>query len=194
MNSNSVRNFKVIHCDRKHIKDFIEVNHYSGSINGCISDICFALYRDMELIGAMFYGKLAMANQYKRFSDNIDDVIELRRLCCIDDTPKNTESYFIGKTLKWIKKNTDIKIIVSYADAEYNHSGIIYKASNFEYYGFKDGAKVIEYNGKLFHDKSIRTYYKGELKPFAKKLKDALDSGEAFYKNTKGKHCYVYKL
>ena len=33
-----------------------------------------------------------------------------------------------------------------------------------------------------------------ELKPFAKKIKDALDSGDAYYKNTAGKYTFVYKL
>ena len=60
------------------------------------------------LIGAMIYGKIAMADVWKKYADNESDLIELRRLCCIDDTPKNTESYFIGKTLKWLKQNTTI--------------------------------------------------------------------------------------
>jgi hypothetical protein len=146
------------------------------------------------MIGAMFYGRMAMANQWKRFSDNESDVIELRRLCCIDDTPKNTESFFIGSTLRWLKKNTDKKIVVSYADEEYGHTGIIYKASNFKLEGKRKGAKVIIFNGKKYHDKTIRTKYKGELKPFAKRIKEALENGEAIYKNTSGKFCYVYNL
>ena len=75
-----------------------------------MSDYCFKLLRGDELIGAMIYGRLAMANQWKKYSDKIDDVIELRRLCCIDDTPCNTESYFIGRTLRWLKQNTKIKV------------------------------------------------------------------------------------
>ena len=54
--------------------------------------------------------------------------------------------------------------------------------------------KDIEFNGKLYHDKAIRTKYKGELKPFAQRLVDALLSGLAVYKTTKGKHTYTYKL
>lgn len=189
-----VRGFEVIPCERKDIKEFIETNHYSHNINGCISDYCFKLMRGDEMIGAMFYGKLAMAGQYKRFSDNINEVIELRRLVCIDDTPKNTESYFIGATLRWLKKNTNIKFVVSYADQEYGHTGTIYKASNFEYWGWRKGAKKLKYNGKLYHDRAIRVKYKGELKPFSKELKDALDNGLAEWVETAGKHTYVYKL
>ena len=84
--------------------------------------------------------------------------------------------------------------MVSYADAEHGHTGCIYKASNFQYKGFIKGADVIVHNGKHYHDKTIRTKYKGELKPFALKIKTALDKGEAYYKKTAGKHTYVYDL
>jgi len=146
------------------------------------------------MIGAAFFGRMAMAGQWKKYGAVESDVIELRRLCCIDDTPKNTESFFIGAMLRWLKKHTSHKVVVSYADAEYGHTGTIYKASNFKYLGRATGAKIIVYDGKTYHDKTIRTKYKGELKPFAKKIKAALASGEAVYKTTAGKHIYVYPL
>lgn len=199
----ALQGWTVKSVQRKDIKDFIETWHYSGSINGCISDYCFALFKPCgEMAGAMFFGRMAMANQWKKFSDNKDNVIELRRLCCIDDTPKNTESYFIGKSLKLLKKywcegknkGKNKCIVVSYADKEYGHIGTIYKATNFKMIGEIKGAKVIIWGDKRYHDKTIRTKYKGELKPFAKRVKYALECGEAFYKNTAGKYTYTYKI
>lgn len=188
-------NFTVRRVSRGEIKKFIEENHYSKSINGCVSDYCYAMYRDDGImLGAVFFGRMAMANQYKRFSSVESEVIELRRLCCTDDAPRNSESYFIGKALRLLKKDWKGKFVVSYADAEYGHCGTIYKASNFIYYGFKSGAKVIEFNGKLYHDKAIRTKHNGTLKPFAVRIKKALEDGEAVYKKTAGKHTFVYTL
>lgn len=187
--------FSVKRVNRADIKGFIEANHYSGNINGCIADYCYALYDEEDImVGAMFYGRMAMANQWRRFGDKESDVIELRRLCCIDDTPFNTESYFISRTIKLLRKQWLGKVIVSYADAEYGHMGTIYKASNFKYMGFQKGARVIIYNGRRYHDKTIRTKYKGELKPFAKEIKSALETGEAYYKDTAGKHTYIYNI
>ena len=190
----SVKNYTVEICERKEIKDFIEEWHYSHSINGLMSDYCFKLMDGDKLIGAMIYGRMAMANVWKKYGEKKEDSIELRRLCCIDDTPKNTESYFIGQTMKWLIKNTKIKTVVSYADPEYDHEGIIYQATNFDMIGKTSVGRVIMFNGRKYHDKSIRTKYKGELKPFAKKIKNALDEGEAYYKKTKGKYIYVYDL
>lgn len=191
----ALENWTVQRVKRNEVADFIERWHYSGSINGCIADFCYALFDESGFMkGAMFYGRMAMANQFKRFADKESDVIELRRLCCVDDTPKNAESFLIGRSLRDLKKQWEGKIVVSYADKEHNHSGTIYKASNFRQVGDIKGAKIIVHNNRHYHDKSIRTKYKGKLKPFAQRLLDALNSGEAFYKETAGKHTYLYTL
>jgi len=188
----ALQNWYVKQVDRQAITKFIQDWHYSGSINGCISDYCYALYSpDDKMKGAMFFGRMAMANQWKRFGQKAEDVIELRRLCCVNDTPKNAESYFIGRALRLLQAAWEGKVVVSYADAEYNHTGVIYKASNFQYLGFKAGSKVIIHGEKRYHDKSIRAKYKGKLKPFAVRLKKLLEVGEAYYKQTKGKHTYI---
>jgi hypothetical protein len=191
----ALKGWTVKLVERKTVRDFIEKWHYSNSINGCIADYCYALFKPCgEMAGAMFFGRMAMANQWKRFSENESKVIELRRLCCIDDTPKNTESFFIGRALRLLRKDWGKGIVVSYADKEYGHSGVIYKASNFKMIGEIKGARVIIYSGRRYHDKTIRTKYKGELKPFAKRVKEALESGDAFYKKTAGKYTYTYAL
>lgn len=192
----SVKEFKVRLVERSVIKDFVETWHYSKSINGVKASHCFGLYHGDVLIGAMIYGTLGMANAWKKYGDSEDKVLELRRLCCIDDTPKNTESYFIGRTLRFLKQNTTVESIVSYADCNQGHEGTIYKASNFRYLGKTSSGRVIirKSDGRQYHDKAIRTKYKGELKPFARKLKEQLENGEAYYKNTVGKNIYLYKL
>ena len=190
-----VRDYQVLLCDRKEIVDFVECWHYSKNINGLTTDYCFKLLdKDGNMIGAMIYGKIAMANVWKKYAQKENELIELKRLCCIDNTLKNTESFFIGHTLRWLKKNTNIKTVISYADTTYSHEGTIYKASNFTHVGMTAKGKVIIYNDKRYHDKTIRTKYKGELKPFAVEIKKALENGDAKYVNTLGKHIYLYKF
>jgi hypothetical protein len=182
--------FDVQLVQRADIADFVEANHYSGSINGVMSSYCFALIDNGKLIGAMIYGPLGMANAWKKYAENQNEVIELRRLCLVDQTPKNSESFFIGQTLRWLKRNTSIKVVVSYADPNYGHEGTIYKATNFEHIGMTSKGKVIWWNGKKYHDKAIRTKYKGKLKPFASRLLSALENGEATFSVQEPKHIY----
>lgn len=190
-----IKNFRIGLIERKLAEPFVEEWHYSKNINGLRITYCFGLFNGDTLIGVSIFGAPAMNNQASKWNpENPSKLLELRRLCCIDDTPKNTESYFIGKCLKWLKKHTDIEVIISYADMTYGHEGTIYKASNFKKVGMSPGGKVIMYNGKRYHDKTIRTKYKGELKPFAKKIKEALENGEAYYSKTEGKHIYLYRL
>lgn len=194
LRAKSVKEYTIKKVERNQIKNFMEKWHYSHNINGLIADYCFALYYHDTMIGAIIYGRMAMANQWKKYGKEPNDVIELRRLACIDDTLRNTESYFIGRTLRWLKKNTSIKVVVSYADTFHGHQGIIYKASNFKYEGKTATGRIIMYHGKQYHDKTIRTKYKGKLKPFAIKIKKALSSGEAVYVKTPGKNIYLYKI
>lgn len=190
-----VKNFTVSVCDRSEVSGFIKHWHYSKNVNGLTIDYCFKMQDEVgNLIGAMIYGKIGMANVWKKYADKECDLIELKRLCCIDDTPKNTESFFIGKTLRWLKKNTKIKTVISYADTTYNHNGIIYRASNFKHIGMTNEGKVIMYNNKRYHDKTIITKHNGKLKPFAKKIISALKTGEAYYTETGSKHVYIYNL
>ena len=195
-----VKSFTVKQITIQQATPMIQDWHYSKSTNGLMVSYCFGLFSGDNMIGVMIYGRLGMANAWKRYGKTMDEVIELRRLACVDCTPKNTESYFIGKTIRWLKRNTDIKTIVSYADAFHGHSGIIYKASNFEYHGLTSPGKlIVDHDGRTFHDKAIRTTYTNkdgikQLKPFAARLKQRLEDGIAKYVKTPGKHIFVYRL
>jgi hypothetical protein len=186
--------YTVEPCERNEIKNFIEKWHYSKSINGLHGSYYFKLLHEDIIIGAMIYGKLGMANVWKKYGKTEGDVIELNRLCCIDDTEKNTESFFISKTIRWLRNNTKIRCIISYADPEYGHGGTIYKATSFKLIGMTSKGTVIMLNGKKYHDKTIRTMYKGKLKPYAQRVKTASEEGIAFYKKTQPKYIYLYEL
>lgn len=192
----SVKDYAVVPCSVPEIREFVETWHYSKNLTGVSTRYNFKLLDlNKNLVGAMVYGPLGMASVWKRYVDKKSDVIELRRLCCIDDTPKNTESYFIAQTIKWLHQNTNIKKIVSYADLQHGHEGTIYKASNFDLIGQTVPCKMIRYRGRIYHEKGLRNYKKnGQLQDSAKNLAKALETGEAEMFWTKEKNIYVYDL
>ena len=193
-----VTDFTVELVQRNAIANFIEKHHYSHNVNGIQSYYHFGLYRDgkfglPELIGAMMYAIPSMpatANKYNPI--NPDKCYELRRLVCIDDTPTNTESYFIGQTFKWLKKNTDIEVIVSFADAEYGHTGVIYKATNFECLGTTAPGRKLIVDGKEYHSRSLNQ----DKRPYGRELKKRYDAGDEniFWKDTKSKYIKLFYL
>lgn len=65
---------------------------------------------------------------------------ELSRLCLhpeIQATEHNLASWFVSRSIKRLKRSTYVRAILSYADADF-HSGTVYAASNFTYYGLSD--------------------------------------------------------
>ena len=202
MRSLKVRDFTVEPVPRSAIQAFVHRWHYSHDTNGVQQTQCFALFDDNRMIGAMIYAIPSMPATAARYNrDNPERCWELRRLCCIDETPTNTESYFIGQTLRWLRQNTDIEVIVSYADLEQGHEGVIYKASNFIYLGNNGGGRVLMVDGKKFHARSMNQ----KQKPYGRELKRRWENKEGhsfwdseetdmYYVDTKPKNIYVYYL
>ena len=193
-----VSDFTVESVPRSAIQKFIEKWHYSHSTNGVQHTQCFALFDGMTMIGAMMYALPSMKATAAKYNPiNPDRCWELRRLCCIDDTPTNTESFFIGKTLKWLKQNTDAEVIISYSDLHYGHEGIIYKASNFIHLGESPASRMLMVDGKEFHSRSMNNVHR----PYGRALKRRWDAKKAgaeddgiYFVDRKPKNIYVYYL
>jgi hypothetical protein len=171
----------------KKVLDFVKKNHYSGSsARGCKYQ--FALMHFNNLIGVIQIGEPVGAYCQKKYSYFGGKVLELKRLIMIDNTPKNTESWFISKVLNYMYKNTKVESILSYADLEQGHSGIVYKASNFLYYGetSKYGLKV-EFNKIKYH---IRQAYSSSKT--GKHLRKQLLLKKAKLVKIKPKRIYLY--
>lgn len=68
---------------------------------------------------------------------------ELSRLCIHPDhqQPKsNLTSWFVSRSLKQLTRDVEVRAVLSYADAGH-HSGTIYAACNFKYYGLSTAKK-----------------------------------------------------
>lgn len=91
------------------------------------------LFNTDRLVGVVVYGTPSSSSLRKGICgvDESFNVAELTRLWIEDGTPKNTESYLIGNTLKLVDK----EIIVSYAEIQQGHLGVVYQATNWLYTG-----------------------------------------------------------
>lgn len=174
------------------IKELIAENHYSKSSRSQQQKHVFKLIDNVsrQLIGAAIYGN-PMSRHFNKLT-----TIELRRLCLIDNTPKNTESYFIGQTLRWLGKYTNYDQVVSFADPNHGHSGTIYKASNFLYDGREKNGnpRIVQYGDKQIHLRQMYQKKSGSYSEDAKKIQEAVASGEAQVVKQEQKHRFIYKL
>ena len=196
MSSIKARDLTITACKVTDIRAFIETYHYSHNINGVKIKYCFKVEYNGALVGGVLFGAMS-TTAWKKFADKESKVLELRRLVLIDSAGKNSESRVIGHCLRKIRKiDKEVEIIVSYADPYYKHNGTIYKASNFEYLGLsgKDKGFLDKETGKVYHSRALRTKYKGEYKPFVKKLREKLEEGLLTPFQIPPKHCFVFRF
>lgn len=189
-----MKNYNIETVPVGRIRDFIEKYHYSHNINGLKISQCYALFDGTLLVGAIIFGQLT-TTAWKKYGEKESDVVELRRMVVSDCCPVNTNTWFMSRALKHLKKHTDFKVCVSYADPEQGHLGIVYQAANWLYAGQTAPDIVLETpEGKRYHSRALRTKYKGELKPFAKKLCSLKEAGLLREVKVAGKHTYLYPL
>jgi hypothetical protein len=179
------------------VMDFLKTWHYSP-YTFIQHKETFTMWREgdwgmPELVGVCVYTRPAgAAAAQKYYPEEPDKCLELRRLCLIDETPKNAESYFVSRTIKWLKRNTEWKFIVSYADPEQGHEGVIYRAANFKYEGVTGEGSQLEVDGEKFH---IRTLTMTD-RPYGVEINRRYKEGDVNVKivKTKPKHIFTYKL
>ena len=122
------------------------------------------LFDNNNMIGVCIFSRPASQTLCKGICgvEEKDRVVELSRLFIIDETPQNTESWFISRAIKLLKQNSDKDILVSYADSSVGHSGIIYRATSFLFtgltkaryeWGLKSNPKI--HSRSLFRGKTL---------------------------------------
>jgi hypothetical protein len=108
--------------------------HYLGKWPGvCVMSL--GLFVDGEARGVMVFA-LPPRETSHRYGK---PTWELARLWVCDTMPTNTETYFIGRAIRLIKRTrSDVQMLVSYADPSAAHTGVIYRASNWQADGRTD--------------------------------------------------------
>ena len=126
-------------------KPFILNIHYAHRMPSV--SYAYGLFRNAELVGVITYGMPASNTLCKGICGEEwkKNVIELNRLV-LKDNLKNEASYLISGSLKLLDAP---KIVVSYADSAQNHSGFVYRATNFLFTGTtKPRTDMASANGK----------------------------------------------
>ena len=98
-------------------------------------------------------------------------LFELSRLCIHPDTQSteyNITSWFVSRTIRQLRKDTEVKAIISYADSNH-HTGTIYRACNFKYYGLTDAKKDFYYADGTKHSRGKVKGVEGEWKERSRK-------------------------
>jgi len=123
--------YKIKQISYREAMEIVVKNHYLH--RKCPCSIAFGLFLNDEIKGVICYGTPSSSTLRSGIAgkDNSFNVIELTRLWVCDSVPKNGESFLIGNTLKMCGK----EIVVSYAEIQQGHVGVVYQATNWLYTG-----------------------------------------------------------
>jgi len=186
----SVKNIILKPISKAGAIKIVEKYHYSHKISPT-SQICLGAYYNNILSGVIIYGIPIAAKTFQTVNNTkAKECLELQRLALSPEMAKNSESRVISISLKIIKKRyPHIKWIVSFADENQNHLGIIYQATNWIYTGEGSGMNIYVKNGKKYHNRNVSRY----KRLYNLNEEDLIKVGFEILKQKK-KHRYYYFL
>lgn len=149
------KQYSVSKIAYQYTKPFILDIHYARRIPSITYS--FGLFEESKLVGVITYGKPPSPSLCKGImGDEYSNlVIELNRLVLLNNK-RNEASILISKSFKLLPKPL---IIVSYADTEQNHLGVVYQATNFLYTGLSDKRKEWRIKNSKLHSKTVCETY-----------------------------------
>lgn len=167
--------------------DFILNRHYARRLPSI--SYAFGLFRGGALEGICTYGTPSSAplrtgvcgKEYSHL------VLELNRLFLLNNH-RNDASYLVGHSLRMLPRP---RVIVSFADTSQNHTGTVYRASNFTYCGLSAKRTDWKVRGlEHLHGQTIADEFRGvPNRSVAMREK----YGSDFYLEPRSrKHRYVY--
>jgi len=181
-----LENIIVRPVDAKDVHPWLLNRHYARRL--CPISYAFGAFDGDTIIGVCTYGTPASSSLRVGICGKewADKLLELNRLCC--ESRKNLASYIVSRSIALLPKPS---VIVSYADTEQGHVGIIYQAANFIYTGLS--AKRTDWKIKgmeHLHGSTIADLSRGKEKR-AEYMREKY--GDDFYLSDRSrKHRYIY--
>ena len=164
--------------------------HYAKTVP--LAMVSYSVFNDTnEWCGVIVYGLGAIPNIARPYFKWQGQVVELVRVAL--NGKQGQTSQVVGLSLKMLKKDAPlVDLVVSYADVDQEHLGVIYQATNWVYTGItqegKGGYFII--HGKKRHGRSLNNY--GFIQSVEWLRLNVDPNAEVF--TTKGKHKYLMPL
>ena len=153
--------------------------------------ISYGVWEDEIYIGAVLYGRGASPELGSAYGLSQVECCELVRVAL--NKHKASVSQIVSQTIKKLKEtNPGLRLIVSFADPEHDHKGIIYQAMNWIYCGQSSPSKEYYYKDKWFHSRMLKPTGFGTIPEIARLSKE--QQKQLTTREMKGKYRYIYPL
>lgn len=177
-------------CDRKAAEYAVLHWHYSKAMPvGKLSHV--GIWENEQFIGTIVFGRGASDAIGKPYGLQQTQVCELVRVAM---RPHATPvSQCLARALKMlVKLAPELRLVVSYADTNQGHAGIIYQASNWVYSGFiKSSPMFQDKAGRVWHSRQVS---KNGAKVQYGTLRSTVKTSDCVQIPMPPKHKYLYPL
>lgn len=165
------KDYGVMLVRKERIEPILNKYHYLSKIQrGFKSGYNYALFKNGDVVGACIFTGIPVKELLKgmlggEFTDSQEGLFELSRLVIhpdIQEEEHNIASWFVALCIRLLRKETDVRLILSYADAGY-HEGTVYRACGFDYYGLTNQKRDFWY---LQEDGTYKKHSRGKVSGF----------------------------
>ncbi len=136
-------------------KKILVKHHYLHSLPGG-TKLAFGAFVEGKLFGVLTFG-VGPQNAFALVEGaHPDHCLTLTRLWLSEILPANSESRVISVCLRFLKKYTALKFIITYADPAQGHVGTIYQATGWLYTGLSEATPKFDIgDGVARHSRSL---------------------------------------
>ena len=160
--------------------EFVSTRHYSA-VMPRLTKYYLGYFNNEELVGVITFGwGTRPKHTIQKLFPELDtkDYYEIGKMCLDDKLPRNSESQLLSSAISWLKENTKIKYLFTWADGLVGKPGYVYQSANFLYGGFSFTDTYVSETGEKIHPRTIQGQIpntknrKVGMRPNPKQLKD----------------------
>jgi hypothetical protein len=138
--------------------EFVADRHYSA-VMPRLTKYYLGCFVEEEMVGVITFGwGTRPKHTIQALFPELDtkDYYEIGKMCMDDAMPRNSESQLLSLSVKWLKENTNIKYLFTWADGIVGKPGYVYQAANFLYGGHSITDIYVTEKGEKVHPRTIQ--------------------------------------
>ncbi len=182
---------QVDYCSTEAARYAVEHWHYSRSLP-TPPIVRFGVWEEGRFIGCVLFSRGASSNLLLPYGLTTTEGCELTRVAL--DHHQTPVSRIVSITIRCLKKsNPHLRLIISFADPNEGHEGVIYQAMNWIYTGTTIGGReyIERQTGKKWHSRQVSE--KGYNIQYGE-VRQCPRPSECDQVRLLGKHRYLYSL
>lgn len=151
----SAVDLRVDWCSYQAAKYAVEHWHYSRTMPSAFARLaCIGVWENLQFIGAVVFSHGSNRNIGSPYGLSIYECSECVRIAMKRHQSPVTQ--VLARSIKMVKNmSPGVRLLVSYADTEQDHTGTIYQASNWFYVGLTSAGNQYLLNGKKWHKEAL---------------------------------------